>query len=322
MTKVLEAIYEPLFYSCSFGFRRGIGCHDALRALSQYLYRSPVSTVIDVDLANFFGSIKPRVLETIIREKIGDARFVRYILRMLRAGVLADGELQVSDEGVPQGAPISPVLANVVAHHVIDEWFEGTVRQHCGAPVALFRYCDDLVICCASERDAARIRVALERRLQKFGLSLNAEKTRCVAFSKARARRGQRQGTFDFLGFTFYMGKSLRGHYTPRLRTSRKRIRSKLKRVKDWASRIRSRVRLGDLWRTFRQKIAGHIGYYAVSFNVDCVAEFVRRATFTLFSWLNRRGSRRRIRWEDFLRFWKANPLPRVVVKHNLFTSS
>lgn len=143
--KILESIYEPTFLECSYGFRPGRGCHDAIRALHHHLYNCEVETVIDVDLANFFGTIRPDVVDGILRERIGDSRFLRYIQRLFRSGVLSEGELTISDEGVPQGSPASPIIANIVAHHVIDLWFENTVKAHCKGRVEIFRYCDDCV---------------------------------------------------------------------------------------------------------------------------------------------------------------------------------
>lgn len=317
--QILGSIYEPTFRDCSYGFRPGLGCHDAIRALHHHLYSRPVETVIDVDLANYFGSIPSDVIETILRQRIGDERFIRYIKRMLRAGVLADGELTVSEEGVPQGSPASPILANIVAHEVIDVWFETTVKAHCRGEVALFRYCDDLVICCQLASDAARVHKALGLRLARFGLRMNDDKTRLVAFSKGRHARGERQGSFDFLGLTFHLGKSRHGFTLTKVRTSRKRLRVKLKRVTEWARSSRSRMRLKELWSIFVAKLRGHINYYAVSFNLAGVHRFVAAATRILFKWLNRRGGKRRLTWEKFQQFMLAHPLPAIRVHHPLF---
>jgi RNA-directed DNA polymerase len=139
MHRVLESIYEPLFLDCSYGFRPGRGCHEALRALHQHLYRKEVETIIDLDIANYFGTIDHDLLEAILREKIQDERFLRYVKRMFKAGVLTAGELTVSEEGVAQGSCCSPILANIFAHHVLDTWFEAVVKAHCRGQVALYR---------------------------------------------------------------------------------------------------------------------------------------------------------------------------------------
>jgi group II intron reverse transcriptase/maturase len=317
--KILESIYEPTFLDCSYGFRPGRGCHDAIRALHGYLTGHHVETVIDVDLADFFGSIQADVVDKLLKGRIDDKRFLRYIQRLLKSGILRDGELTVSDEGVPQGSPASPIIANIVAHHVIDQWFETVVKAHCRGQVAMIRYADDLVICCQLANDAERVHKALGQRLAKYGLRLNEDKTRLVAFSRTRSARGERQGSFDFLGFTFYLGKSRKGAMTTKLRTSRKRLRSKLKRVAEWARSMRSRERLPVLWRIFVAKLRGHIAYYAVSFNQDGVRTFVMQATRILFKWLNRRGGRRRLTWEQFQQFTRAFPLPAIRIHHTLF---
>lgn len=318
--KVLESIYEPTFLNCSYGFRAGRGCHDAVRDLRQYLYCKAMETVIDVDLENFFGTIQPQIVDEILRERIGDDRFLRYIQRLFKSGILSGGELTVNDEGVPQGSPASPVIANIVAHHVIDMWFETTVKPHCRGEVAMFRYCDDMVICCQYDSDAIRVHKALGQRLNKYGLRMNKEKTRLVNFSKTSQSGGKKQGSFDFLGFCFYLGKSQGGYVIPKLKTSRKRLSSKLKKVTEWAKVHRSRMRLADLWRIFCAKIRGHINYYAVSFNRGSVNNFVRYATRILFKWLNRRGGKKPMTWEKFQKFMERNPLPPIKIRHPLYT--
>lgn len=319
MHKVLEAIYEPLFLDCSYGFRPGRGPHDATRALHRHLYRQPVQTVIDVDLAGFFDSIDHRRLLEMVSGKVADRRFLRYLARLLKAGILAEGELLTSEEGTPQGSICSPILANIFAHTVIDEWFEGTVKQHCAGRVELFRYADDLVICCQEQRDAERIRTALGRRLAKYGLRLNEAKTRLMPFARFQGKTCGRGSAFDFLGFTFYWGRSRRGCSIPKVKTSGRRLRSKLKRVADWMRTVHSRMRLRDLWRVFCAKVRGHLRYYGVSFNYRALVVFVYQALRIVYKWLNRRSQRRSYNWEQFRQFVAANPLPRVAIYHPLY---
>lgn len=319
MKKVLESIYEPLFLDCSYGFRPGRGCHDAIRDLRDHLVRRDVQIVIDVDLRNFFGTIDHKELEQMLREKLRDDVFMRYIIRMFKAGVLSQGELQVSSEGVAQGSLCSPVLSNIFAHFVIDQWFEEVVKRHCRGDVKLFRYCDDCVICCQFESDAIRIRKALSQRLARFKLSLNEEKTTLVNFSKKDYQKENKQEVFDFLGFTFYWGISRKGKIIPKVKTSGKRYREKLKRVSEWARTNRNKVKLKQLWRTFCIKLQGHIGYYGVSFNGKRVGQFLYCAVRILFKWLNRRSQRRSFDWDRFNLFIKANPLPKNKVYHTLY---
>ena len=318
MHRVLESIYEPLFLDCSYGFRPGRGCHDAIRSLQHPLYSHEVEVVIDLDLERFFDTIDHHLLEEILREKIQDQRFMRDVARMLKAGVLTEGELSVSEEGVPQGSICSPILSNIFAHDGIDTWFEEVVKRYCKGQVELFRYADDGVICCQHAHDAQRIVTALGKRLTRFGLKLNDEKTRLVPFSKRAYRRGQKQGTFDFLGFTFYGGKSRKGAAIPKLKSSGKRLGVKRKRVNPWAGGVRNRYPLRGIWKICCAKLHGHIRYDGVSFNLAWVGKFLYEATRILFKWLNRRSQRRSFNWETLNLFLQANPLPRARIYHSL----
>lgn len=317
--EILESIYEPLFLDWSYGFRPGRSCHNAVKALSTYLHAGEVEVVIDVDLANFFSTIDHEVLLSMLKSKIRDTKFMRYISRMLKAGLLTNGELSVSDEGVPQGSCCSPIFSNIVAHYVIDEWLEDTVKPLTKGRIQAFRYADDLVICCRYEEDAIRVRKALGKRLDKYKLKLNEEKTKMVNFSKSKTRRNIKQGAFDFLGFTFYLGRSCNGRIIPKVKTCGKRYRSKLNKAKDWIKGIRNREPLGTIWKIFCIKLRGHVQYYGVSFNSRAVASFLREATHILFKWINRRSQRKSFDREKFTLFIKKHPLPANKVYHRLF---
>lgn len=317
--ELLEAIYDPIFLDCSYGFRPGRGCHDAIKALSDYLHRHEVETVIDVDLANFFGTIDHDQLIEMLEVKIKDTRFIRYIKRMFKAGVLTDGELRMSEEGVVQGSCCSPVLANIFAHYVIDVWFNEVVKHHVRGPVQMFRYADDLVIACRVESDANRIKEALGNRLAKYGLTMNEDKTKLVAFSRRRYAQGIKQGAFDFLGFTFYIGRSRKGRPLVKLKTSGKRMRSKLKKVNHWAREMRNRYELREFWKRYAAAVRGHIQYYGVSHNTKAVSKFVNESKRIVFKWLNRRSQKQSFNWEQFNLLIKQYGLPPVVIKHRLF---
>lgn len=317
--EILESIYDPMFLDCSYGFRPKRSCHDAIKALSEHLFREEVEVVIDVDLANFFGTIDHKILKEMLGIKIKDTKFLRYISRMFKAGVLAEGELVVSDEGVAQGSCCSPILANIMAHYVIDVWIEETVKPLTAGTVKMFRYADDLVICCRFEKDAVRVIKALGKRLAKYKLKLNEEKTKIVKFSKRNEERGIKQDGFDFLGFTFYLGKSLKGRVIPKLKTNGKRSRAKLKRVNDWARQIKDKAPLKLIWKIFCSKLRGHIQYYGVSHNSKAVQKFVRQTRRIMFKWLNRRSQRKSFDWDKFNLFIKKHPLPEVKIYHKLF---
>jgi group II intron reverse transcriptase/maturase len=322
MQEILESIYDPNFLPCSYGFRPGKSCHNAIKELQRHLYDKIVDIVIDVDLANFFGTIDHKILKDMLSWKIKDTKFLRYISRMFKAGVLSQGELKVTDEGVPQGSCCSPILSNIFAHYVIDVWLEETVKPRISGEIRSFRYADDLVICCKYSKDATRIKDVLSKRLAKYKLQLNADKTKMVKFSKRRVRRGGKEETFDFLGFTFYYGKSLQGYRIPMLKTSGKRYRSKLKRVTEWARQVKDKQPLMEIWKMFCSKLRGHAQYYSVSFNTRNVDKFMQEAKQILFKWLNRRSQRKSFNWEQFKVFFTKYPLPNAKLHHNLVGSN
>lgn len=320
MQKVLESIYDKLFYDESYGFREGRGCHDAIKALRKHLNSHTVETVIDVDLSNFFGSISHEKVLKVIGEKIKDKRLLRYLSRMFKAGILADGELTVSDEGVPQGSVCSPIIANIFAHEVIDKWMHETVEKHCMGKVKMVRYADDLVISCQYDSDAQRIKSALAKRLGKFGLKMNEDKTKLVSFSKAKIKKGEKQGTFNFLGFTFYLGKDKEGRfYLVKLKTDGKRFRSKLKKVNEWAKRNRNKVPMKQLMKIAIAKLRGHIQYYGMSHNYAMIQKFHYAVKKILFKWLNRRSQRKSFNWEKYQKFLSHIDFPEPKIYHRLF---
>ena len=317
--QVLEAIYEPLFLNCSHGFRPKRGCHTAIKDLRKYLYEHPVETVIDIDLKNFFGTIDHKLLEETLREKITDEKFIRYIIRMFKAGVLSEGDLRIDDEGVPQGSICSPILSNIFAHKVLDEWVERIIQPYCKGKVKLFRYADDAIICCEFETDAMRIRETLPKRLAKYKLVLNEEKTKMVDFSREKVMRNIPQGVFDFLGFTFYWGKTKKGKIIPKLKTSGKTMRNKLAKVEAWIKDIRCKNKLKEIWGTFCAKLRGHTQYYGVTFNSKQVQKFFWEATNIFFKWINRRSQKKSFSWAKFEKFLERFPLPKAHICHALY---
>jgi RNA-directed DNA polymerase len=201
---------------------------------------------------------------------------------------------------------------------VLDVWLEEVVPKHTTKEVRSFRYADDQVICCHYRSDSVRVQRALRGRLNKFGLQLNTEKTKVVRFNKWDFPR-RKQGTFDYLGFTFYIRRSRKGHSHVAIKTAKVRFYSKLRKVKQWCKENKEKCRLRPLWTTFASKIRGHIQYYGVSLNSDRVYSFVHQATGIFFKWINRRSQRKSMTWEQFNAFRKAFPLPDVNTRHHLY---
>ena len=317
--KILSAIYEPIFIEESYGFRPKRSCHHAIKEVHSQLNNMGNSVVIDVDLSNFFGTINHRKLIQLLEIKIKDRTFIRYIVRMLKAGVLSNGELVKSDDGSPQGSIVSPVLANIFAHYAIDSWLKFEVPISLSGVVKFVRYADDIVIC-TNKSDAPRITKALKGRLDRFSLILNEEKTKVVSFSKAQLRQGVKQGTFKFLGFTFYLGKARKGDsIVVKLKTAKASFAKKIKAVNEWCRTFRNKFRLAVLWKTFISKIRGHIQYYGVSHNFDGVQRFLFLAKRIFFKWMNRRSQKRSFNWSKFTLFEKIFPMPTAKIVHRLF---
>ena len=319
---VLTEVYEEEFYDFSWGFRPGRSCHDALRALGHHIARDRVNWVVEADIKGFFDNVDHEWLLKMVGHRVRDQRVRRLIQRMLEAGVMEDGSRLDTEKGTPQGGVISPLLANVYLHYVVDDWFVKVVKRDSKGQAHLVRFADDFVACFEVESDAAKFRRSLEQRLSRFGLELELTKTRTLRFGRFAARdakrRGERVAVFDFLGFTHYCGTSRAGWFKLKRRTSKKRLRAKLHAVRDW---IRSHLTLpvGDLWETVNRKLVGHYTYYHVSDNWALVMSFRWQTLKALYWGLNRRSQSRSMTWRTFLAYVDRHPLaaPRRVVNLN-----
>jgi RNA-directed DNA polymerase len=266
--KILEATYEPIFSNDSYGFRPGRNCHQAISATSNFLFQcsGPV-TVLEIDFSNFFGTIDHEKLVALLGMRIKDNRFLRYIVRMLKSGILTDEGLTKSTVGTPQGSICSPILANVFAHYAVDSWFKSTAKPLLAGVSGMVRYADDAVFLFTSGTDAECFEKALRGRVERFGLTLNEEKTKSMTLDKSAMRRGQRQPTFSFLGFTFYLGRSKKGYIVPMIRTDRVKMRKKLKEVSLWVKMSHHNHSMLDLWKHLRVILRGYQEYFMVNYN-------------------------------------------------------
>jgi group II intron reverse transcriptase/maturase len=322
---VLEAVYEQDFLDCSYGFRTGRSPHQALAALRDPLMKMHGGFVIELDIRKFFDTVDRNRLREILRRRVGDGVLLRLIGKWLHAGVLEEGKLFYPDAGTPQGGVISPLLANIYLHEVLDTWFEKDVRPRMRGRAFVVRYADDAVLCFEREDDAGRVLAVLAKRFAKYGLTLHPEKTRLVRFAsppyvpegRRRTPRVERPGTFDFLGFTHLWAKSRQGFWVIKRKTSAGRFRRKLRGISVWCARNRHEP-VARQHAMLCAKLQGHYAYYGITGNAQALGRF-REAVGRIWGrWLRRRGQRLRS-WESTYALLARFPFPTAVAIHSMF---
>lgn len=323
LVRILEAVYEQDFIEDSYGFRPGRSCHKALRALSDTVEGKAINHIVEADIKGFFDHVNQEWLMKFLGHRIGDKRVLRMVKRFLKAGISEDGELNVSEEGTPQGGVISPLLANIYLHYALDIWFEKVIRRKCEGFARLIRYADDFVVCFQYKTDAERFHKELGMRMGKFGLEVETAKTRAIEFGRfaiqnAKAR-GTKPETFDFLGFTHYCSTKRDGKgFRMKRKTSRKKYTAKVRAFKEWLKKART-MQTRELWDTAKAKLRGHYAYYGVTDNLSGIKRFAEDAEKLLYKWLNRRGKRCCLSWQKFCEMLKRYPLPEPRIKVRMF---
>jgi len=318
---VLEAVYETEFVDGSYGFRPGRNAHQALESLWTQTMRMGGGWVIDADIKGFFDTLDHAQLLEMLRERVRDGVLLRLIGKWLNAGVHEDGALTHPDQGTPQGGVISPLLANIYLHVVLDVWFERDVRPRLHGDAFLVRYADDFVIVCAREDDAQRVLTVLPKRFGKFGLTLHPEKTRLVPFPRPRppGRGGDEDGpgTFDLLGFTHHWARSRKGAWVVRRKTARSRFTRAVTAIARWCRLHRHRP-VAEQHRILGQKLRGHCGYYGITGNSEALSRFSYELVKVWWKWLNRRSQRASMTWARFLAMLQRTPLPSPRAVHSV----
>jgi RNA-directed DNA polymerase len=324
IARILTAIYEADFLDCSYGFRPGRSCHDALDRLDKIIMKHPINHVIDADIKGFFDNVNHNWLLRCLQERIDDKKLLRYIVRFLKAGVMEEGEWQVTDKGTPQGGIISPILANIYLHYVLDLWLERFVKRHSRGMVAMVRYADDFVICVQYKDEAGWILLELRKRLEKFGLELAVDKTKIIGFGRFAVENanntGQRASTFNFLGFTHFCDKTRTGKFKVGRTTDRKRFRAKMKEMNIWLKLVRNTAPVKDWWPILCAKLRGHFQYYGVSGNFRGIKRFYYLTIRLVLKWLNRRSQKKSYNWKSYREYLTKYPLPTPKIYHNLYT--
>ncbi|MGH7459183.1 MAG: group II intron reverse transcriptase/maturase [Longimicrobiaceae bacterium] len=319
---VLEAIYEEHFLDCSYGFRPGRSAHDALGVLRRELTGMGGGWVLEVDIQSFFDELDHGHLRSFLAKRVRDGVIRRAIGKWLRAGVMEAGRVLHPETGTPQGGVISPLLANLYLHEVVDRWFEEEVKPRLRGRAVLVRYADDFVIVFADEHDAHRVADVLPKRLERFGLRLHPEKTRLVPFRRppwgSGGSRAERPGTFSFLGFTHLWRKGRKqGSWVLQRKTATSRFTRSLNRTQQWCRRYRH-ASVAWQHRRLSQRLLGHYAYYGITGNYRALDNYRRQVTRTWRAWLNRRSQKASMPWERYKQLLRVYRLPRPRIVHSV----
>lgn len=326
VAKILEPIFEPLFLNSSYGYRPKRNAHEALKAVNDMLMAQKVNWVIDADIKTFFDNVNHDWMMKCLRERITDANFLVLIRRTLKAGAMTEGVYADTDQGTPQGGIISPILANIYLHYVLDLWFDKKVKPALRGYAGMVRYADDFVIGCQYQEEAQKILQSIKDRFSQFGLTLSEDKTRVIEFGRfAKERRAEhgkgKPETFTFLGFTHYCDITRKGTFMVRHKTSSQKYRAAVKRLKEWMQSMKNMRTLSELWNTFSLKLKGHYQYYGITGNTRKLQSFHLEAEQLAFKWLNRRSQRKSWNWEQFHRYLERYPLPQPKIAYALYPS-
>lgn len=310
VAEILGRIYEMDFLDCSYGYRPKRSAHDAVNFIQERSVFGKVNFIFEADIRDYFGSIVREELMQILRKRIGDKVILRLIGKWLQAGVLDDGQLLISNLGTQQGSIISPILANIYLHEVLDKWVETVVKPRFNGELHLCRFADDFVIGFQYWKDAKRFEEVLPKRFKKYGLTLHPEKTKLIEFGRfAKDRRkSQKPETFQFMGFTFFCTTTRAGKFTVKLKTASKRLRRGLVRIGEWfkAHRHLPFKRQSEL---LKPMVLGHYQYYGRRSNIESLRKFYRAVLRHWYKWLCRRGSGY-LTWDKFLRLLAKYPIP------------
>jgi len=316
---ILEAIYEQDFYDYSHGYRKGHSPHQALKQVWDKCREINVNWIIDADVSGFFDAIPHNHLREILKQRVNDGGILRLIGKWLNAGVMEEEILAYAETGSPQGGVISPMLANIYLHTVLDEWYEEVVKPRLKGRSFLIRFADDFIIGCELESDARRVMEVLPKRFGRYGLSIHPQKTKLVKFGKPpkKGEQNPKNGTFDFLGFTHYWGKTRQGYWIIKRKTIQKKKLRSIKRLWKWCKENRH-LPLEEQYQKLSQKLRGHYQYYGIINNYRQMEVVYYQAIKGWKYWLNRRSRERDMKWEKFEKVLKDYLLPKPRIIHKL----
>jgi len=321
---VLEPVYELEFYEYSFGFRPGKSQHQALAYLWKRIMDNNIQWIIDLDIRKFFDTVEHETLRKLLNRRVCDGVITRLIGKWLNAGVMKEGRISYPEKGTPQGSIVSPLLSNIYLHETLDKWYKEEIQPQLQGKSFMIRYADDALMGFQTKEEAEHILEALKARLLEFGLELHPEKTRLVYFGKPGGKNNQsdqrRPGSFDFLGFTHYWGKSLNNIWVVKRKTAGKKFREKLKTMKQWCKKNRH-LPLEEQYKKICQKIKGHYAYYGITGNAKSLSRYLNEVTRIWKKWLCRRSWRGvQLNWERFRDMINTSyPLPPIKIVHSIY---
>lgn len=313
MADVLNEIYENIFLDFSYGFRPKKNCHQAISQINWLLMTKKVNYILDADIKGFFDNIDHDIMVMFLEHEIEDKNFLRYIRRFLKSGILEDYKYYESDKGTPQGGLISPILANVYLHYVLDNWFN-VIKKRFKGEMYLIRYADDFVVMFQYEEEARKFYKMLIERMNKFKLELAEDKTRILPFGRFKGTKEE----FDFLGFTFSNGKTLNGKYRPNIKTNKKKLKQKLEVAKKWLH-DKMHEPILEVGKSIRKKITGHYAYYGINGNYSSLLKYYKYLKYTWYYTLRKRGQKNKIKYLDYLRIWNYLDIPTPKIYVNIW---
>ena len=313
MADILNEIYENIFLKCSYGFRPRRNCHQAISQINWLLMTKKVNYILDADIKGFFDNIDHDIMMMFLEHEIADKNFLRYIRRFLKTGIFEDYKYYESDKGTPQGGLISPILANVYLHYVLDNWFN-VIKKELKGEVYLIRYADDFVVMFQYEETAKQFYKMLIERIRKFKLELAEDKTRILPFGRFKGTDEE----FNFLGFTFSNSKTLTGQYRPNIKTNKKKLKQKFEVVKKWMH-DNMHGPIIDVGLSIRKKIIGHYAYYGINGNYSSLVKYYKYVKYTWYYTLRKRGQKNKIKYIDFLRIWNYLEIPKPRIYVNIW---
>ena len=326
ITKLLTAIYEPLFLPCSYGYREGVNGHEALRALMKYSNQFSRGVTLEIDLRKYFNTIPHDKLLGILAEKITDKRFLKLIGKLIRSPMMVNGKAEETRLGCPQGSVISPVLSNIYLHFVVDNWFSEISKSHLKGRAEMVRFADDMVFIFQRSEDAERFYKVLPKRLEKYGLQLHEDKSSMLKSGIREAeeaeKRGERLQTYKFLGFICYWGKSRDGkRWRLKFKSRGDRFTTKLRSLKEYLGKSRHHDTKATILRV-KRVVTGWINYHAISDNQRRVSAFILESKRAIFRWINRKGGRRKMNWTKYGKLLKETNYPHSFKTKSMFTAS